>query len=370
LKLRSIATAALCTGLVLLWQFWAVDRKFADNWTALYYTGDYTQAPPALGDEDIYRFHGSAGFDGQFYHFIAHDPWMRQGSERYVDNPRLRWRRILLPALAWGFALGNGEFVDSAYFGWIAAFTFLGAYWLSLYCLRCGLTPWWGAAFALIPAVIISLERGTVDVALAALCCGFAVYAEDSWLVYPVLAAAPLARETGICLIAAYAAVQVWRRAWSRAALGATMALPFLAWTVYLNAHTVVDRTVFASYVPLAGLAERTLHPISYAAGSAWLAKAAALDYVAVLGIWAALILAVVQARATPIRAAAVAFAGVAVFLAQPQAWGETYAFGRTMSPLLIFVALAGIERRWWWALTPMVMVLPRILFQIKSTGF
>lgn len=359
----------MCTGVVLVWQFAAVHRKFDDNWTAIYYTGEYVQTPPALGDEDVYRFRGSAGFDGQFYHFLAHDPWIRLGSERYVDNPRLRWRRILLPALAWMFALGQPEFVDSAYVGVMAGFVFLGAYWLTLYCARCGLAPWWGMAFALVPAVLISLDRGTVDVALAALCVGFALYAEQSRLVYPLLALAPLARETGICLIAAFVAVEVRRRCWRRAAIGALMALPFAAWMLYLNAHTAADATVFASWMPLAGLVARTLHPAQYALSSAWLRKAAALDYLAVLGIWLALILVLVRPRMTMLRATGLAFAAVAIFLAQPQAWGETYAFGRTLSPLLLFPALEGIAKRRWWTLVPLALVVPRVLYQIITAG-
>src|SRR5262249_35160222 len=96
--------------------------------------------------------------------------------------------------------------------------------------------------------------------------------------------------------------------------------------------------------------------------------KAAALDYLAILGVWAALL-------ASPsnwfsldeLEAAALAFAATALFLAQPQAWGEAYSFGRTMSPLLISVALVGVRKRRWYTLFPLVLVLPRILFQLAT---
>jgi hypothetical protein len=357
-------------GLALVWQFLVVHYNYRDDWTALYDTGAFRRIPPQIENEQVYLFSGSAGYDGQFYHFIAHDPWMRHGTAPYVDNPRLRWRRILVPALAWLAALGQRDFVDSAYFALLLAFVFLGAYWLARYLERYNLPPAWGAVFVLTPAVLISLDRATVDVALAALCVGFAFYgvARPSPLIYPILAAAPLARETGLCLTAAYVAVQLCKRNWRPAAIGAATVLPFLLWTLYLNAHTAADRTVFASLIPLQGLILRTIAPIQYATPTAWLHKAALLDFLAVLGIWAAL-------AASPtnwfsfdeLEGAALAFAATAIFLAQPQAWGEAYSFGRTMSPLLMCVALAGVRRRRWWTLAPLLMVLPRILFQLAT---
>jgi hypothetical protein len=183
-----------------------------------------------------------------------------------------------------------------------------------------------------------------------------------------ILAAAPLARETGACLIAAYVVVQLRERNWRGAGLGGLTALPFLFWTLYLNAHTAPDHTVFASLLPLKGLVLRTLEPIQYATPTAWLRKAAVLDFLAILGVWTALL-------ASPknwfsfdeLEGAALAFAATAIFLAQPQAWSETYAFGRTMTPLLMCVALAGVRRRQWWTLAPLCMVLPRILLQVAT---
>jgi hypothetical protein len=281
----------------------------------------------------------------------------------------------------------------------LLAFVFLGAYWLSRYLELYGLPPAWGAAFALVPAVLISLDRATVDVALAALCIGFALYtAEWKGSTVPrgaaadnavdrdvrvlrdphkamsparllaVLALAPLARETGACLIAAFVFVQLRRRNWRGAGLGAATALPFLLWTLFLNAHTAPDHTIFASLVPLKGLVLRTLEPIQYATPTAWLRKAAILDFLAILGIWAALLGSPTNWFSfDELEGAALAFAATAIFLAQPQAWDQAYSFGRTMSPLLICVALAGVRRRHWWTLAPLVMVLPRILLQLAT---
>jgi hypothetical protein len=370
LKRTPLLTAAICTGLVLLWQFLNVHYNYRDDWTALYDTGAFRRVPPALENEQIYLFRGSPGYDGQFYHFIAHDPWMRRGAAPFVDNPRLRWRRILVPALAWLCALGQSDFVDSAYFAVLAGFVFLGTYWLGRFLALYNLPPGWGAAFVLVPAVLISLDRATVDIALAALCVGYALYTglQHSWKIYAILALAPLARETGACLAVAFVAVQLRRRNWLGAGLGAATVLPFLLWMLYVDARTAPDHTVFASIVPFKGLVLRTLEPIQYATPTAWLRKAAVLDFVAILGIWTALVLSPTNWFSfDEVEGAALAFAATAIFLAQPQAWGEAYSFGRTMSPLLIFVALAGVRRHRWWTLAPLCMVLPRILLQLVT---
>jgi len=55
-------------------------------------------AQPPLG-ERIWTFPNSYGYDGQWYHYIAHDPWFHRGFAALSMLP-YALRRILLPALA------------------------------------------------------------------------------------------------------------------------------------------------------------------------------------------------------------------------------------------------------------------------------
>ena len=91
--------------LVTLWQWATVTANYGGNWTALFCTGATQRQPPLVVSENIYLFANSPGFDGQMYHYIAHDPLMRSDLRRYIDDPRLRYRRILIPLLAYGVAL-------------------------------------------------------------------------------------------------------------------------------------------------------------------------------------------------------------------------------------------------------------------------
>jgi hypothetical protein len=367
----ALVYALLTTGMALGWQALTVHFNYGGDWSALFDTGGYTEAPRAIADEGVYRFPGSPGYDGQYYHFIAHDPLLLGDTARYVDNPRLRWRRILIPGLAFLFAGGDGERIDSAYGVVVLAFVFLGSLWLARWCARCGLHPAWCVTFILVPGVLVSLDRYTVDVALAALCIGFAWYGVErcSLAVFAVLALAPLARETGLILAAAFGAHALWRRNWRAAAFAGAAAVPFGAWLWYVSMRTVPDQTVFASWVPFRGLIERTLHPFPDSVATRWLFTAAVLECVAVVGIWLAVALAfrlLWKGRRDLLAIAAALFATVFVaFLAQPQAWAGVYTFGRTMSPLLIWLALMGAASRQWPFVLPLAMTVPRLLFQL-----
>jgi hypothetical protein len=360
--------AAVATCAALGWQALTVHYNYGGDWSALFYTGQTTAVPPDIAQEDVYRVNDATGYDGQYYHMIAHDPLLRHGTESFLDNPRLRWRRILVPALAYMAAGGESDRVDSAYGAVVLGFVFLGTLWLARWAVASGRHPAWGLIFLAFPAVAVSFDRYTIDVALAALAIGLVVEG-GTWLSLPVLILAPLARETGVVLVAAYALDAALGRRWRRVAIAAASALPWAVWLLYASRRTAPDRTVFASWVPFYGLTARTVHPIQDSVATPWLLKAAILEYVAILGVWVAVALAAAllwKGRRDLVVLAAGLFAVVFVaFLGQPQAWSGVYSFGRTMSPLLIWLVMAGLAARRWLFLTPLAMAIPRILFQL-----
>jgi len=127
-----------------------VHYNYGWNWTALFCTGDRLWQPRGLA-ETVWLFKDSAGYDGQMYHYIAHDPFFQRSFDRYVDAPRLRYRRILLPGLAYLLAIGQGRFIDAAYIGLVLASISLG--WLARPVVRGRRQfTWWISAWYLEPA--------------------------------------------------------------------------------------------------------------------------------------------------------------------------------------------------------------------------
>ena len=237
-----------------LWQFTTVHFNYGGDWTALFCTAPHWPRPLFLASETLYTFPaGSQGYDGQMYHFMAHDPWITRGAISGMDDPALRYRRILVPALAWAAALGRDSAVHAAYFAVILGFVFLGVYWLARAMDIHGQHPSWGLMFVLTPAALVSMDRMTIDIALAALTAGFALYCDDGprWKLLPILACAALARETGFLLIAGYGIFLLSRRRLADFAWTAASALPAIGWFAYVTRYTPPEVVpVAASLIP------------------------------------------------------------------------------------------------------------------------
>src|SRR5581483_6603235 len=151
-------TAIAATALLLAWMGFVVHYADGGNWTALFCIGDRTPVAPEI-QQGVYRWPNSGGYDGAFYRTLAHDPSLRRGFGRYVDGPRLRFRRILIPALAWILGGGSDSAIDVTYVAAMLAFVAGGAFWFAEYAAALGRSVLWGFAYLLLPSTIISIDR-------------------------------------------------------------------------------------------------------------------------------------------------------------------------------------------------------------------
>jgi hypothetical protein len=356
-------TAILCALIACaasaVWMAAVVRFDYAGNWTAFYRTGAGIHLPARSAGENLYLLRGAAsgGYDGQYYRLIAQDPGLTHGTDRFIDAPRLRYRRILVPALAWFAALGDPTRSTYTYIPVVLTFLGLGAYWLSRYAARCGLNPWCGLAFVLAPAAFISIDRLTVDIALAALTVAFALYwdAAPLWKLYLVLLFAPLSKETGIFFIGAYCLYALTERLWTRAFVIATAAVPSALWFLYVQSRTARDATAWIR-LPFQSVFEAMFHP-ELLPGRPW--YIVPLDYLSWIGLVLAILLAFFRWRSTnPLPLAAVMYAVLAASI-DFNVWQEVEGFGRAFTPLLI---LLPFTRRDWISLCPLLFLLPRAL--------
>ena len=201
-----MAAALLCCALGWSWQWLTVHYNYGGNWTALFCHGSQVPLPAMLAGEHIYLFAGSGGYDGQSYHFVAHDPLARTDVGRAVPDPALRFPRILVPAMAHMLALGRAEWVDAAFEVCEMVFLGLGAWWLAQLLERRGLSAWFAVGYVAVPVVAVSLDRMLVDLPVTSLALGAAWYLEEeSWGLWAVMTLAAMCRETGLLLFPAYA---------------------------------------------------------------------------------------------------------------------------------------------------------------------
>ena len=370
---RPAPIAAAAVLIAASWLVLNIAFQYSGNPTGPFYTGAKTPLPPALAAGHTYRVNDDVGYDAQFYHLIAHDPLNRRGFLSFVDNPRLRWRRIGVPGLAALLAAASGGSVDYIYIAIELAFVFLGTLWLSRYAQSQNLHPAWGLTFLLIPAVAVSIDRLTIDLPLAAICIGLALYADapkPGWPIYAILCAAPLIRETGMVLVAGWCVCRIVQRDARGAALGAVSAVPGVAWWLYVQTHTAPDGTDWLSSYPFSGIINRTLHGTGDPTSTPWLRAANVLEDVALAGMWLALVLAFYLAwkrRGRFLEITAILFAAFTATLGRFDLWTSVYATGRTMSPLLILLALLAFQNRRVIYAVPLLCFVPRIALQYEA---
>ena len=376
----SIAWAILALALALLWQTATVHYDRGGNWTALFLTGQTAAIPPDLAP-GTYLFPGR-GFDGEMYRYVAHDLFMQRGTVRYIDGPAQRYHRILVPALAYLLVAGHQPWIDASYIVVIAIFVLLGAYWFSRWAVSVGRHPAWALAFLLIPATVISVDRMTIDVALAAFTVAFAFYwRTGAWAkVFFVLMLACLARETGVLLTAGCCLVELFNRRWTRVALWASSALPAFVWYLFIR-QALPEKTHFG--VPTwvarrlgAGIFHRLLQPAHYPLAPLLETIARWGDVLSLTAILLGSLLAIVLLRArplSPVAIAAVMFAALVFVLTNGRYWMDVNGYARVFSPLLLLVALGSTAEKggvpWWTGLVPAILVDLRLGMQFASTA-
>jgi hypothetical protein len=377
----SAAWAFAALALLLLWQFLTVHYNRSGNWTALFLTGRTYEMPPQLV-AGTYRFSG-AGYDGEMYRYVAHDLLMQHGYARYMDGPAPRYRRLLVPALAFLLAGGREAWIDAAYIAVIALFVFAGAYWLSRWAVLMGAHPAWALGFLLVPATLISMDRMTVDVALAAFTVAFAVYWRTGagWKLFVTLLLACLVRETALLLVAGVSLFELLHRRLPRALLWASSALPMFAWYFFLgrifHAKTRFGAPVWFANKLGPGLFYHLLRPPRYPLPPALETVARFADALTLAAILLASILAILlvlrNRPIAPLTISGLLFAALVFALTARAYWIDVNGYARVLSPLLIWVALPAIAREtrhafpWWLALVPSIVVDLRLALQFTS---
>ncbi len=359
--------AVLAAGLGLSWQLTLVNNLYGGNWSALFYHGvDGGGVPNDPAFAGTYLFPNDFGFDGQYYRILAHDPFLTRGYSKYLERPVMRYRRILVPFLAYALAFGRQRYIDAGFIATILIFLGLGVYWLAHYALLFHRSALWGLAFLLAPATLAGIERGAVDTALTALTVGFALYIHEGsrYRLFLVLVMAGLCRETGLCLALACVGASLFKGDWTSMAWSAASMLPALAWYGFVQAHSPTDPSSDLMRAPFTDLVQSLLHhDVSFIKSGASIVQFA--YYTAIFGTLMAFSAAIWLAFrdwSRPECLAALAFTMIGMLLQPAGLWVEPYYFGRVLAPLLILLSLEFFRTGDWKKTLPLCLVTPSIL--------
>lgn len=370
LRLRAWQVAAISMLAILAWWTLAARYVYEGHWNALYCTGYAVRMPEWLtSHEPLWFCPGPGGYDGQYFHLLAHRPLELRQLAPWLDAPRLRVQRILLPLSAWLLAFGRFEWVDPAYFFLMLVWLGAGVWWTARLAELRRDSPLWGFSFLLLPSTLSSIDRMLADGPLTAAVAGFLYGIETGrWRAAWTLAVlAPFLRETGILLPAAAGAVFLWRRRWLTAAAWMAAAAPFLLWI-----HSLRDLPGSLS-MKWAGwfhsITQIILFPDPYENVPRLRHVLHAMDLISLAGFVLALACALVllwRRRREAENPRAFAWMSGALFAAaaltlvhlEPRhAWDNFYSYGRVFSPVFLILLLDGLERRR--AALPLALTLP-----------
>lgn len=355
---------------VFLWQTLTIRYNYQGNWTALFFTGDRQPVPPELASS-TYRVPHSIGYDGQYYRLIAHDPFLKNAYDHYLDNARLRYRRILVPALAWALAGGKRQWVDAMYQLVVLASVFIGAFWSAQYVQLDELPAALGLVLLLDPATLTSIDRMLLDGVVTTLVMGF-ILAErkrNNVLRYVTSMLAPLVKETGLVLVCAAVLADLWRRQYRRAMISATAALPSMAWFAYVEVRTSSPEPIGLLTIPFLGIVRR-MFTFRELPDAVLQAAFRAVDLLSILGFATTLWLAWRWIRKDGITATTLlmsTFLVMALVVGERDHMNDAYGYARPVSPLLFYVMLRGLAARdWRYLVPPLLVTLSVLIYFVK----
>jgi len=334
---------------------------------------------PAELQSGAWIFEGSKGYDGQYYRVVAHDPWMQADTRQFVDG-RHRYDRILLPGAAWLLAFGQQRWIDTSYILLVLVSLFVGTWFTAMWAMLENRAVWCGFGFLLLPGVVITLNRMTVDITEYA-CLAAALYfwrrsfRAGCWIAG---AAAFLTRDLGLILIAALVGLSLLQRAWRRSALFAAAAIPAALWILYVGhtikplqvvrAPTLALIPVWALQTPLLGTFLAIVNPPNYPFVG-WLKTVTQwLDGISIAGVAVAAFAAVAEIRRRPFRlesSLCILYAALFLMTSTRGFWNDTYSYPRAFSPMLGLIAWQSVTNFRAWALLPWLCVLLRVCWQL-----
>jgi len=373
---RGLLLAALATLAVFCWQWTTIHANYGGNWTALFCTAEDRTMPVAI-DQGTFRFAGSTGYDGQMYRLVAHDPWFQKGYDRYADDAGLRYRRILVPALAWALAGGQAAWIDTAYFAVILFCVFAGTFSLATLLRQHNLPDLWALLFPLLPGSLISIDRMTVDIALYALIAALLASWRDGnpRLKWFLLALCPLVRDLGFLVVAAAAVDSARRRKCASALVLLTAAIPAVAWYMLVRRAVVaslnsrvyweIPSWIFSD--PGYGIFIQIFDPAAYPLPR-WLELfTQVLDLCALAAVVAAVLIAI---RRFPWRKPEfrdwiiILFAALFFAASSRWLWKDLYSYARAFTPLLALLALNAFTGGSKWEALPLLALTTRAGWQ------
>jgi hypothetical protein len=216
-------------------------KSFNGEITGFICLGDHEKYPQIIKYPDFIRgnafiFKDSFGYDGFFYYYIAHDPFIQKDLFYYLDMPSFRYQRILYPLLVYITSLGNNSLMP--YMMVMINLVFiLGGMWLIIEILTLyGLSPWYSICFGLYPGLLLSVFRSLYNpVSIFFLLMGFYFYIKDKIKLSSLaFMFSLLAKESNLIFVFIIILFELFYRRFKKVIFLIYSIIPFILWQLYL----------------------------------------------------------------------------------------------------------------------------------------
>jgi hypothetical protein len=209
-------------------------RRFDNNLSGLICMGDRARfMSPEEMPEGMHYLKNCVGYDGQFFYFIARDPFIARDMHKRIDNPAYRYQRIMYPLLAALLAFGSVSRIPAMLVFVNIASIIIGTFFVALMFKKQRMSQWYALFYALLSGLLIASMRDLCGpTAMCFMVGGLYFFSEKRFFTSAAfIAIAILTRETVIALVPCLVIDGIFRKRSARAALSAILSpLPFIAW--------------------------------------------------------------------------------------------------------------------------------------------
>jgi hypothetical protein len=237
--------------------------KFNRNITSFMVIGDYFKAPH-IWTEKTLVLQDSVGYDGQFYYYIAHDPFILGQFYGHIDSPAYRYQRLIYPLTVRLMSFGQ-----SALIPWMMVivnlFTVLLGTWLVTLILRnFGLSPWYSLFYASLWGFLLSLLRSLPEPLAITFVVGAVFFYFKGKIISQAIALslAALTQETTLLVSLAFFLYWLGKKNFRNLLFMLLPPLVYLLWQLYIFSHFHMFSYIGGTHnfgLPFLGITEKFL---------------------------------------------------------------------------------------------------------------
>ncbi len=200
--------------------------------------GDYFQARH-LWTEKTLVHQGSVGYDGQYYYYIAHDPFIQGQSYDHIDFPAYRYQRIIYPLVVWLAAFGHSPLIPWMMVAVNLLGILLGTWFIILILKHFGRSPWYSLFYPASWGFLLCLLRSLPEplaITFAVMAVYFYLKGKTARQVIS-LSLAGLTQETALLVSMGFLFYALGRKEFRRSLYLLSPFVAYLSWQLYLYAH-------------------------------------------------------------------------------------------------------------------------------------